>query len=134
MSFFGLECNLWMGVHSGDSPTVGASRRGENSVMQSTHLLPYEFIERLKALPFVEAIYLYGSRARGTHRRHSDIDLAVVCPQATLKDWQQVVDILDEADTLLEVDYVRLDDEQPDSRLRQNIERDKKVIYERNNP
>ena len=69
--------------------------------MQSTHLLPYEFIERLKALPFVEAIYLYGSRARGTHRRHSDIDLTVVCPQATLKDWQQVVDILDEADTLL---------------------------------
>ena len=124
--FSGLECNLWM--------VIVPAAPGENSVMQSTHLPPYEFIERLKTLSFIEAIYLYGSRARGTHHRHSDIDLAVVCPKATLKDWQQVMDIIDEADTLLEVDCVRLDEEQPNSRLRQNIERDKKVIYERNNP
>ena len=38
--------------------------------------LPYRFINRLKALPFVEAIYLYGSRARGDHSPRSDI---IIC-------------------------------------------------------
>lgn len=100
--------------------------------MGSGLLAEYRFIERLKALPFVEAIYLYGSRARGTHRPRSDIDLAIVCPEANGRDWQQVLDIVEETDTLLEIDCVRLDAEKPDSRLRQNIEREKQVIYERN--
>lgn len=100
--------------------------------MSQPALPSYQFIEQLKALPFVEAIYLYGSRARGTHRPRSDIDLAIVCPTADSRQWQQVLDIVEEADTLLEIDCLRLDAEKPDSRLRQNIERDKQVIYERN--
>ena len=93
--------------------------------------LSYRFIDRLKALPFIEAIYLYGSRARGDHRERSDIDLAIVCPAADWRDWQQVIDIIEAADTLLEIDCVRLDAEAPDSTLRRSIERDKKVLYER---
>jgi predicted nucleotidyltransferase len=100
--------------------------------MSSAALTEYQFIERLKALPFVEAIYLYGSRARGTQRPRSDIDLAIVCPKADGRDWQQVLDIVEDADTLLEIDCLRLDAETPDSRLRLNIEREKQVIYERN--
>jgi hypothetical protein len=42
-----------------------------------------------------------------------------------------VLDIVKNADTLLEIDCVRLDAEAPDSRLRRDIERDKRVIYER---
>jgi len=94
-------------------------------------LLSYQFIEKLKALPFVDAIYLYGSRARGTQRQRSDIDIAVLCPRASSLEWHQITDIIDEADTLLEIDCLRLDHEPVDSRLRQQIERDKKVIYER---
>lgn len=92
--------------------------------------LNYQFIDRLKSLPFIEAIYLYGSRARNSHRPRSDIDLAIVCPQATDEQWQQVIDIIEEADTLLEIDFLRLDKLQ-DIRLKQNIERDKKIIFSR---
>ncbi|MBF0153108.1 MAG: nucleotidyltransferase domain-containing protein [Magnetococcales bacterium] len=94
-------------------------------------LLAYRFIEQIKALPFVEAIYLYGSRARNTHRPRSDIDLAIVCPTAGNEEWQQVLDIVAEADTLLEIDCLRLDAEPQRSRLRQNIEKDHQVIHER---
>jgi predicted nucleotidyltransferase len=50
-------------------------------------LAHYAFIDRLQALPFIEAIYLFGSRARGTERERADIDLAIVCPMAGMRDW-----------------------------------------------
>lgn len=31
-------------------------------------------------LPFVERVYLFGSRARGDHAPRADVDLAVVAP------------------------------------------------------
>ncbi len=42
--------------------------------------LDYQFIERLKNLPFVDEIWLFGSRARGDHKKKSDINIAIVCP------------------------------------------------------
>ena len=78
----------------------------------------------------MEAIYLFGSRARGDAHERSDIDLAIVCPSADIKDWLQVIDIVDEADTLLKIDCVRLD-RLADERLKVEIERDKVVLYER---
>lgn len=86
------------------------------------------FISKLKALPFVEVIYLFGSRARGNARERSDIDLAIDCPAATQEDWQQVMEIIDNADTLLSIDCVRLDSLR-DDKLRQQIELEKKEIY-----
>jgi uncharacterized protein len=97
-----------------------------------TSWLPhYAFIERLKALPFVEAIYLFGSRARGTQRERSDIDLAIVCPAAGVREWQAVLDIVEDADTLLHVDCVRLDAEPADSPLRQQIEQERLMLFRR---
>ena len=72
-------------------------------------VLSYQFLDRLKALPFVAEIYLYGSRARGDNGRRSDIDLAVSCPGATDEEWGKVLAVIENADTLLEIDYVRLD-------------------------
>ena len=89
----------------------------------------YAFIDRLKALPFVEAIYLFGSRARGTHRERSDIDFAIVCPMAGVREWQAILDIVDDADTLLHVDCVRLDAEPVDSALRQQIETERVTLF-----
>jgi predicted nucleotidyltransferase len=86
--------------------------------------LPYRFIEQLKALPFVEAIYLYGSRARGDNPERADIDLAIDCPTASREEWSQVMEIVEDADTLLHVDCVRLD-QLSEGRFRDNIERDK---------
>lgn len=92
-------------------------------------LAKYHFFARLKALPFVEAIYLYGSRARGEADEWSDVDLAVLCPRADSKDWAQVRDILEQADTLLEIDCVRLDT--ASAEFRENILRESVVLYER---
>jgi predicted nucleotidyltransferase len=46
----------------------------------------FQFIDKIKKLPFVEAIWLFGSRARGDSRSTSDIDLAIVCPNASTAD------------------------------------------------
>ncbi len=87
------------------------------------------FIDRLEALPFVEAIYLFGSRARGTQRERSDIDLAIVCPMARVREWQTVLDIVENADTLLHVDCARLDAEPADSALRRQIEQERLTLF-----
>lgn len=92
--------------------------------------LQYAFLHQLASLPFVEAIYLYGSRARGEHNSRSDIDLAVVCPQATERDWYSILKIIEEADTLLQIDCVRFDTLSDDP-LKSSIERDKQIIYTR---
>ena len=93
-------------------------------------LVPYKFIEKLKALPFVDAIYLYGSRARGDHMERSDIDLAIVCPQARENEWSAVLDIIEQADTLLEIDCVRFD-RITDSKFASRIASQKVVLFER---
>jgi len=93
--------------------------------------LPYRFIDRLKALPFVEAIYLYGSRARGDHSPRSDIDLAILCPSASRKDWLKIIEIIEESDTLLEIDCVRLDELKDGDRLREKILRQGRKLYQK---
>ena len=92
--------------------------------------LVYRFLNRLSALPFIDAIYLYGSRARGDQRPRSDIDLAIVCPKAASKDWQQVFEIIEQADTLLKIDCVRYD-KITNLSLKAAIDKDKEVLYER---
>jgi predicted nucleotidyltransferase len=94
-------------------------------------ILVYHFLDHLKALPFVEEIYLYGSRARGDNGRRSDIDLAVSCPGATDEEWGKVLEIIENADTLLEIDCVRLDTLGNHDRLKQNIVSQGKVLYRR---
>ena len=43
-------------------------------------LQEYDFFQNLTKLPFVEQIWLYGSRARNTNAERSDIDLAIIAP------------------------------------------------------
>lgn len=102
--------------------------------MTLTGLACYDFVSQLAALPFVEAIWLFGSRARGDHRERSDIDLAIECPGACEAQWQQVLAIIDEADTLLPIDCVRLDEESPQSQLYQAILCDRVPLYRRMTP
>jgi len=89
--------------------------------------LSYQFIDRIKALPFVDSVWLYGSRARGENRSRSDIDLAIACPTASHEEWMQVLDIVENADTLLKIDIVRMDT-LSDSQLKSNIEKDKILL------
>jgi predicted nucleotidyltransferase len=94
-------------------------------------LAQYGFIDKLKALPFIEKIWLFGSRARGDNQERADIDLAIVCGAATESNWLQVMEIIENSDTLLHIDCVRFEKSLISDDLYKNILKDKKVVYER---
>lgn len=102
-----------------------------NAIRPLPDLPPYRFVERIARLPFVDAVILYGSRARGDARERSDIDIAVSAPDADTAQWQRVVDIVDDADTLLGIDCVRLDALPADDGLRRSIETEGVALYDR---
>ena len=89
----------------------------------------YEFIKQLQTLPFIDEIWLFGSRARDDNTAKSDIDLAILCPNATNDDWLTVMNIIQESDTLLKIDCVRLELKNISKGLYNNILKDRKVIY-----
>jgi len=91
--------------------------------------LNYQFIEKLKKLPFIDEIWLFGSRARGDYQERSDIDIAILCPKATDADWLKVSNIIEFADTLLKIDYIQFDTNNISIEFYNNILTDKKVIY-----
>lgn len=72
----------------------------------------------------LDRVVLFGSRARGSNRERSDIDLAV-----SGKGVELFVESLEErADTLLSFDIVNLDEIVSD-KLRESISREGKVLY-----
>jgi predicted nucleotidyltransferase len=74
----------------------------------------------LRSLNFVEAIYLYGSRARGNYRPHSDIDIALKLHDNKPNYRHIIADIIEHADTLLAIDCVNID-EAPEALKRQIV-------------
>ena len=92
----------------------------------------YDFFQQICRLSFVDKVVLFGSRARGDHHDHSDIDLAIFCDQASDEEWRQVLDCLreDRIDTLLKVDCVRF--ERSNAALKEHIMIEGKVLYEKN--
>lgn len=91
-------------------------------------LKKYNFIEKIKKLDFVKEVWLFGSRARGDNEDKSDIDLAIVCKENTTDfDWNKIIDIIENRDTLLMVDFVRFD-KLNNGKFKDNILKDKKVL------
>jgi predicted nucleotidyltransferase len=82
----------------------------------------YLFIKKLKDLAFVQKVILFGSRARGANQARSDIDLALICPGITTQQWHQVLEVVENADTLLEIDCLQF--EKADDDLKQRILKD----------
>ena len=80
-------------------------------------------------MPPVERVVLFGSRARGDHGTRADIDLAIECPTAAMKDWARLWAMVDDAPTLLAIDLVRLDEAPLE--LREEIEREGVTLYVR---
>lgn len=94
-------------------------------------LAEHDVFRRLIALPFVEAVWLFGSQARGTAGARSDADLAIACPRATPADWRIVEAVMAGADTLRRLDAVRWDALREDDPLRQAILADRVLLYAR---
>jgi len=86
-------------------------------------------VRDLTAIPDVERVVLFGSRARGDNRERSDIDLAVVAPGASSITWDRVKALAEDAPTLLSIDVVRLD--QAGAALRKVVEDEGIVLFER---
>ena len=85
-------------------------------------------LKKIKNLNFVKEVWLFGSRARGDNEDKSDIDLAIVCKENTTDDdWNKIIDIIENRDTLLMVDFVRFD-KLNNGKFKDNILRDKKVL------
>lgn len=74
-------------------------------------------------------VILYGSRARGDNSPHADIDLAIDWPGHTSHDWLHISDAVENASTLLEIDFVFLDT--ATGEFLDNILKDGKVLYDR---
>ena len=83
----------------------------------------------LAADPVVQRVILFGSRARGDALPRADVDLAVEAPDASARDWLRLADMAEEADTLLTIDLVRLD-EAPEG-LRSRILAEGRTVHER---
>lgn len=85
---------------------------------------------RLARHPAVERVWLFGSRARGDHFERSDIDLAIEAPGIDRAEWVALhLDLDEEADTLLLIDFVLMDD-MPET-FRRRVYREGRLLYER---
>lgn len=80
--------------------------------------------------PEVEKLVLFGSRARGDHQAHSDIDLAIYPRHQRFADYANFCADLENTATLLKFDTVVVDHELT-PRLRDNIDQEGVVLMEK---
>lgn len=100
-------------------------------VLKKAGLPHFHFLDAIAELPYVEAIYLFGSRARGDFWENSDIDMAIKYCDDDKWHRKVVKVIVDEiSDTFLDVDLVDYNKELS-PKFRQLIEEERVVLYER---
>lgn len=100
-------------------------------VLKKGGLKHFNFFDALAELPYVKAIYLFGSRARGDYWENSDIDLAIEYSDKDEFHRTVVNAIISEArDTFLEVDVVDYNDEKLSEKFRTLIDKEKVALYE----
>lgn len=87
--------------------------------------------EVFAAYPEIERVILYGSRAKGTHRAGSDIDLAIVGPAITERQRVEIEGRLDELLLPYTIDLL-LRHAIRNPQLIEHIERAGVVFYARN--
>lgn len=81
-----------------------------------------------RRFPFVREVRVFGSRAIGSARPTSDIDLAIWAPDATTREWNDLVEAIEEAPIIFGLDVVR-PDEHTNPRLLERIEREGVPIW-----
>jgi len=89
--------------------------------------------QTLGRFPFVAEALLFGSRATGSARRASDVDLAIAAPSADRRQWADLGAALEEAPLIYELDVVRLE-RATSPRLQEKIARDGVRIFPAGSP
>jgi predicted nucleotidyltransferase len=98
--------------------------------MDSQPAVIHTIARHIGSSPNVDRVVLFGSRSRGDARERSDIDLAVVGPDITDREWLEMREYVEEeAPTLLLIDLVRW--EEVDERLRYSICLEGVTLYAR---
>ncbi len=87
-----------------------------------------ELIQGLSQLPQVKQVILFGSRATGQAQLFSDIDLAVR-GVTDKQDWVRLVELVDQAKTLLKIDLVQF--ELADPAVQDSILKEGQILYDR---
>jgi proline iminopeptidase len=78
--------------------------------------------------PEIDSVLIYGSRATGDFRNHSDIDLAVLAPSMTERDFSRLWNALDDLPILFKLDVVQFE-QVTNPALKQNILAHGKTFY-----
>ena len=84
--------------------------------------------ETFGRFPTIQRVCIFGSRANGSARRASDIDLAIFATNATPAEWSEISEALEEASVIFHMDIIR-GDAAVSPRLRQKIETEGVRIY-----
>ena len=77
---------------------------------------------------WVREVRVFGSRANGTARRASDLDLAVSAPGASATEWSDLCEALEQAPLIYELEILRLD-RSDNPRLKERVLREGVRIY-----
>lgn len=88
-----------------------------------------EIVDAIKKFSEPERIILFGSRAQGFEREHSDIDIAIEDYEVTDRQMRLIRDAIEDIRTLHKIDIVWLD--KISDEFRNEILRTGKIIYER---
>ncbi|WP_142804184.1 nucleotidyltransferase family protein [Tepidiphilus sp. J10] len=83
--------------------------------------------------PAIEEVRLFGSRAKGTHRPGSDIDLAVFAPSMSEAEFAALWQEIDDLSILFKIDLLHWD-RLANTVLRDKIRREGRRIYPQGNP
>lgn len=78
----------------------------------------------------VQKVLLFGSRARGDYKKTSDVDLAVFSENISDREFNLLVDEINEMDTALSFDVVHFENLKKEA-LKEKIIEDGILIYER---
>ena len=84
--------------------------------------------ETLRRFGFVREARVFGSRATGSARRASDLDLAISAPTAGTFEWAELCEALENAPLIYELDVVRTE-RTGNARLREKIAREGVTVF-----
>jgi type III restriction enzyme len=85
-------------------------------------------LRAFETTPRLEAAWLFGSRAAGTHRTESDVDIAVEAPDMSAAEEAAFRQRIDDLGLLYGIDLVRLEHVKGDD-FKQQIERHRRLLW-----